>query len=694
MKYMIGVDVGGTFTDISLLNTEKEELARLKVRSTVEDPSQAIVAGIKEILEKNQVNYHEVSYLAHGTTVATNALIERKGARTALITTEGFKDLLEIGNQTRPSLYNYFQQKPEMLIPSGWNYEVRERLFYNGDICLPLDEVGVAAIVEKLKAQDIEAIAVCTLFSYINPVHEEKIEAIISEKFPEVYRSISHKLVPEFREYPRMSTTVLNAYLGPIMKKYVKNFSNSIKAMGIQVAPYVTQSNGSIISISETIDSPIRTAVSGPSAGVIAATYVAELCGIKDIITFDMGGTSADISLIENGAMLLSTERTINGFPVKTPMIDINTVGAGGGSIAWLDAGGALKVGPQSAGAAPGPAAYNRGGQEPTVTDANVVLGRLNPDYILGGKMEIRADLAHQAIEEKISSRTNSSVVEAAAGVIAVVNSNMVRAIRVISVKRGYDPREFTLVAFGGAGALHACAVARELGINSMIIPFSPGIFCSVGLLVADIKYDYVQSKIMIAEANKIAEINRIFAQMVAEGERMLEQEGIPASEREYVRTIDARYQRQNYELQITLPEGNLDDKGLQALIEQFHQEHMKNYGYCNREQPLELINYRVNAIGRTPKPNMPKYQLRQSLPTPQPAFNRPVYFEGEQGFVDCPVYLRANLLAGQKISGPAVIEQMDTTILINPDWQAEIDQYLNIMLRDRRIANEREKDE
>ncbi|AZO95910.1 hydantoinase/oxoprolinase family protein [Halocella sp. SP3-1] len=692
MKYMIGVDVGGTFTDISLLNVEKKELNILKVRSTVDDPSLAIVEGIDEILKTNNVDYSQVTYLAHGTTVATNTLIERTGAKTALITTKGFKDLLEIGDQTRPGLYNYFIQKPEMLIPSGWNHEVSERLLYNGDIYSPLEEKEVGNIVKVLKEKGAESVAVCTLFSYLNPIHEKKIVEIIKELYPDIYVSASHNLVPEFREYPRMSTTVLNAYLGPIMKSYVNNFNNSIKDMGIKVEPYVTQSNGSIISISETIDSPIRTAVSGPSAGVIAANHVAQLCGVKNIITFDMGGTSADVSLIENGEFVLSTDRKINGFPVKTPMIDIDTIGAGGGSIAWLDGGGALKVGPQSAGAKPGPAAYNKGGEKPTVTDANVVLGRLNPEYILGGRMEIRADLAEKSIKEHLSSLTDMNSVEAAAGIIAVVNSNMVRAIRVISVERGYDPREFALVSFGGAGSLHACAVAKELGIKEIIIPFSPGIFCSIGLLVADIKYDYVKSKIMLAEKNNIKEINEIFSKMISQGKKMLDKEGIFEENREYILTIDARYKRQNYELQLTIPEKKLDEEILNDIKGQFHKEHMKNYGYFDENQPLELINYRVNAIGKTPKPDMPKYPIKDSLNPPIPNANRQVYFDENKGFVECPIYTRDDLDAGHEIFGPAVVEQMDTTILINPGWNANVDEYLNIKLNYGGVENEQEK--
>ena len=541
MKYMIGVDVGGTFTDFSLFDAEKKELSHFKLSSTPDDPSRAIVSGIIELMKIKNISSKEVDYLAHGTTVATNALIEKRGAKTALITTKGFKDLLEIGRQTRPGLYNILQNKPEMLVPAEWRCEVTERLYYNGEVCTPLNEAEVEEAVNMLRDDDVEAIAVCTLFSYINPEHEEKIEKIIKKVFPKAYVSLSNEIVPEFREYSRMSTTVLNAYLGPVMKKYVTNFENSIKEIGIEVDPYVTQSNGSIISISETIENPIRTAVSGPSAGVIASTYISNMCGIDKIITFDMGGTSADISLIENGLPQLSSERMIEGYPVRIPMLDIITVGAGGGSIAWIDDGGALKVGPKSAGAQPGPACYNRGGTEPTVTDANIVLGRLNPGYILGGRMELNYELGKEVIQNRISSATGIDVVSAAAGIIAVVDSNMVRAIRLVSVERGYDPREFTLVAFGGAGPLHACAVSQELGINNILVPSSPGTLCSLGLLVADIKYDYVETHILSAKNNNLNEINEIFDGLIQKGKALLEKEKVSEENQQYIRSIDAQ---------------------------------------------------------------------------------------------------------------------------------------------------------
>ena len=566
MGYMIGVDVGGTFTDFSVFDSETKRLFHYKHSSTPDDPSRSIVSGIHYILESEGIDPVAVEYLAHGTTVATNALIEKRGARMGLITTKGFKDLMEIGNQKRPSLYDLLKEKPESLIPSGLKCEVEERLLHDGSVKIPLNEEDVRKAVRFFQEQNVTTIAVCTLFSFINPAHERRIKEIILEEYPEAYVSISSELVSEFREYSRMSTTVLNAYLGPVMKKYVENFQNSVRESGIAVAPYVTQSNGSIISIAETVECPIKTAVSGPSAGVVGATYIGRQCGIDKIITFDMGGTSADISLIKDGKAQVSYERMVEGYPARIPMIDIITVGAGGGSIAAIDEGGALKVGPRSAGAVPGPACYMRGGENPTVTDANILLGKLNRHKILGGRMDVDWNLAYDAIQKKISGKSSLSVEDAAAGIISVVNSNMVRAIRVVSVERGYDAREFTLMAFGGAGPLHACEVARELGITQVLLPPAPGTLCSLGLLMADTRFDLSQSYIMIAEPQNLSEMNRIFSQLTKEGDKMLENEGIAKEDRAFVYSLDCRYERQNYEITVELPTGEITEEVLSGL--------------------------------------------------------------------------------------------------------------------------------
>lgn len=678
MGYMIGVDVGGTFTDFSLFDTENGSLKNYKRSSTPEDPSKAIVEGISSILESEGIDAGEVTYLAHGTTVATNALIEKKGARMGLITTEGFKDLMEIGWQKRPSLYDLLKEKPESLIPEGMKCEVRERILYDGSIKIPLEEEDVRRAARYLRGQGAKSIAVCTLFSFLNPVHEKRIREIVAEEYPECYLTASHELVPEFREYSRMSTTVLNAYLGPVMEAYVHNFERSVQEAGVRVSPYVTQSNGSIISIAETIDCPIKTAVSGPSAGVIGAVFIGQQCGEEKVITFDMGGTSIDVSLIEDGKAQLSNDRLVEGYPARIPMIDIITLGAGGGSIARIDAGGALKVGPRSAGATPGPACYRRGGELPCVTDANIVLGKLNQKKILGGRMDVDLNLAQQAIRTHICEPSGLSLMEAAAGIISVVNSNMMRAIRVVSVERGYDVRDFTLMAFGGAGPLHACEVAQEMGIRKVLLPPSPGTLCALGLLMADTRFDLSRSNIMLAKTEHISRVKGIFEELLEEGEALLDKEEIAKENRLFQGLIECRYNRQNYEIPIsvTLP---FDEREMERMTEQFHREHERLYGYSNEKMELQMVNYRLSAIGMIEKPQLVKEEEDPKAEVPAPVEVRDVLFEGQRTFIATNVYRREEIHPGCTVSGPAIIEQMDSTCVIPPGWTAYTDGYHNI---------------
>ena len=681
MGYMIGVDVGGTFTDFSVFNLETGELFHYKDSSTPGDPSRAIVKGVKDVLEIKKAQAQDVVYLAHGTTVGTNALIEKKGARVGLITTEGFKDLMEIGNQKRPSLYDLQAQKPVPLIPSGCNIGVRERIRYDGSVYTPLDEENVRQAVRQLKQYGVQAIAVCTLFSFINPAHENRIKEIIAEEYPEVYTTISSELAPEFREYSRMSTTVLNSYLGPVMKKYVNNFQTSVREMGIQAEPYITQSNGSIISIKETIDCPIKCAVSGPSAGVVAASFIGRQCNADKIITFDMGGTSADISLIENFTPQVSNEREVEGYPARIPMINIITSGAGGGSIAQIDEGGALKVGPKSAGAVPGPACYGRGGTQPVVTDANIVLGKLNQKRILGGRMEVYLDLAHEALDRCICEKSGLSRAQAANGIITVVNSNMVRAVRSVSVEKGYDVREFSLMAFGGAGPLHACEVAKELGIRQVIIPPHPGTLCSLGLLLADTKFDMSRTLILEGKVENLPKFNEQFADMIHQGSEALDREGVTKERRCFEFAVDMRYQRQNFEISIPVPTGEMTEQDLRRAIADFHAEHKRSYGYCNEQAPVQFVSYRASAIGIIDKPEMTEQPLCPAAPAPVPLETRSVLFQGESEYRPTPVYRRESFIPGQSIAGPCICEQMDTTLVVPESWIIHVDGYGNLKI-------------
>lgn len=679
MGYMIGVDVGGTFTDFSIFNTESKRLFHYKQSSTPEDPSKAIVSGILHILKEEKIDPSEIIYLAHGTTVATNALIEKKGSKIGLITTKGFRDLMEIGWQRRPSLYDLLKPKPVSLIPAGLKCEVNERILSDGSVKVPLDDDDVRKVVRYLKDKEVQAIAVCTLFSFINPVHEKRIREIIEEEFPSAYISVSHELVPEFREYSRMSTTVLNAYLGPIMKKYVHNFEQSILSAGIKVSPYVTQSNGSVISISETMGCPIKTAVSGPSAGVIGAIDIGKHCKMNKIISFDMGGTSTDVSLIENEKAKLSNERLVEGYPARIPMIDIVTVGAGGGSIARIDEGGALKVGPDSAGATPGPACYIRGGELPTVTDANIVLGKLNSKKILGGRMDVDIALAKKAIEENICAKSSLDLKNAAAGIVSVVNSNMIRAIRLVSVERGYDVREFNLMAFGGAGPLHACEVAQDMGIKKVLLPPSPGTLCSLGLLMADTKFDISCSNIMIAENENISKIKAIFEDLIGKGAVLLDKEKVDEKDRTYHCSIECRYERQNYEIPIAVKYPMTADV-LRKMIEAFHVEHNRSYGYFNKDMRIQMVTYHVTAVGSIIKPDLVEVPTGNNVLPPEPFEERNVLFDGYKDFIMTKVFQRTDIKPGCTIKGPAIIEQMDSTTVLPPSWEAYTDGFYNMI--------------
>lgn len=679
MSYMIGVDVGGTFTDFSVFRQDTGHLFHFKHSSTNHDSSVAIVDGILKVLEMEGAVTEQVVYLAHGTTVSTNALIEKKGANVGVITTEGFQDIMEIGIQKRPFMYDTLGQKPQPLIQSGMNCGVPERITYDGAVFKELEEEKVREVVRYFKENGVNSIAVSTLFSFINPAHEKRIKEIIEEEYPDVYTTISSELVPEFREYSRMSTTVLNAYLGPVMKDYVNNFQESVKRIGIKAEPYVTQSNGSIISIKETIECPIKTAVSGPSAGVIAAVNIGRQCGADKIITFDMGGTSADISLIENYQAQVSNERLVEGYPARIPMINIITIGAGGGSIAKIDEGGVMKVGPESAGATPGPACYGRGGTLPTVTDANIYLGKLNQQKILGGRMEVYLEQAEQAIRTELCEKSGLSMKEAANGIISVVNSNMMRAIRVVSVEKGYDVREFSLMAFGGAGPLHACEVAAELGIKNVLIPPSPGTLCSLGLLMADTKFDFCRTNIMDGTAENLAAAREIFLHLTKEGDVMLEKEGIGAGSRTFEWALDMRYDRQNYEITVPLKGMELDETILSAAIEDFHKAHERAYGYRNNEGKIKFVSFRVAAVGMIEKPQLKEYPIDGNAKTPKPFGTRQVLFQGCEDFVETGIYNREDFVPGACLRGPAVIEQMDTTIVIPPNWSVRADGFMNL---------------
>ncbi len=680
-RLRIGVDVGGTFTDICVFEEESGTITIEKLPSTPKDSSEGIALGLSTILKKLGASGQDVVYLAHGTTVSTNTLIQHTGALTGLITTRGFRDLLEIGRQTRPDLYDPQVDKIKPLVPRRLRLEVNERVYSDGRVLTTLNEDEIRNDIATLKTARVEAVAVCLLHSYLVPDHEKRVKELLTEMFPEAYLSISHEVVSEFREFERLSTTVLNAYLGSSIDHYISQLERRVKDLGIATKVYITQSNGGLISTTSARENPVKTVLSGPSTGVIGAADASRMAGLNDIITFDMGGTSTDVCLVENCHPHVTNLREIEGYIVKTPMIDVHTVGAGGGSIAWIDSGGHLKVGPQSAGSEPGPVCYGRGGTNVTVTDANVVLQTLNPKHLLGGRMPIDAEASKKAVS-KLAEKLGLEMMDVARGIIALVVANMIRALRVISVQRGYDPRDFTLVGFGGAGPLHAGWVAHELNIKRILIPKHPGIECASGILVADMRSDFTRTKILLPEPKDLNEINSIFQKLENQAKNWLSAEGLLPEQQIFTASVDMRYQGQNFELTIPLPKNQLSENDLTVMIESFYEAHERNYGYFNSTEPTQLITYRVEALGERPKINLSPRQITEANSQAQVRDSRQVYFGQDLGgWITCDIYWRDDLSPGNKISGPAMIEQMDTTTIILPGHSAEIDEYLNLII-------------
>lgn len=679
MGFRLGVDTGGTFTDIGLINEETGAIEVMKVPSTPDNPSRAVVNGVIDIITKHKILPQEIDFFIHGTTVATNALLELKGAKTALITTEGFRDVLHIGRQTRPSLYDFFAHRAKPIIPRHLRYEVYERILYTGEVLRELDEKQVKDIAKDLKRKEVQAVAVCLLHSYAYPKHEQKIKDILLEEIPDLFITISSEILPEFREYERMSTVCINAYVMPKVNKYVADLMKQLHKLEVKSGLYIMQSNGGVITAEQARESSARTVLSGPAGGALAGTFVCAQTNKDNLITVDMGGTSLDICLIADRKPKYTTESQIGGYPIKLPMIDIHTIGAGGGSIAWIDSGGALRVGPESAGAVPGPVCYCRGGEEPTVTDANVVLGRLNPEYLLDGDFQLDVQKAYEAIENKIAQPLGLSVIEAAAGIIKVVNANMVRGIRVVSVEKGYDPREFSLVAFGGAGPIHGVEMAEELGMPEVIVPKNPGINSALGMLIADVRHDYVQTYVKNIDELTVEMLTEIFTELEQQGKEQLAQEGFKLSDMIFLRSADMRYHGQAYEIPIPITGGPLTIQEIQKAKESFNMEHEKAYGYQRKKEIVEIVNLRLVAIGKLPQMKLIKEtKIKQSVL--EAADYRNVYYQDR--FLRTPIYNRKMLNSGTVLNGPAIIEQLDSTTVIFPDQQATVDDFGNILIK------------
>jgi N-methylhydantoinase A len=652
--FRIGIDTGGTFTDFIVLRRGKIEM--FKELSTPRRPEDAIMKGVARTVTGGGA---EVADIIHGSTVATNALLERKGARTALLTTEGFEDVLIIGRQTRPELYNIFVSRPEPLIPDPLRIGVRERVLYDGSIETPLDTQQLDKKIEELRSQNVESVAVALLYSFANNEHENTILQALNVLGVPV--SLSSKILPEYREYERTSTTVINAYLAPLMSRYLRRLSSSLSGASLRVM----QSNGGAVRVEAAAEAPVRTILSGPAGGVVGAFHLAQACGYSRIITFDMGGTSTDVSLCEDD-IKVTHESQVDGMPIGIPMMDIHTVGAGGGSIAKLDAGGALRVGPESAGADPGPICYGKGDRL-TVTDANVLLGRLLPQFFLGGTMPLSTERIEPVLRALEWTKQWATVQKLAQGVINVVNNNMEQAIRLISVERGYDPRDFTLFCFGGAGGLHAAHLIHALGIRRVVIPRFPGALSALGLLLADVRKDYSRTLLIDAQQSG-SKLKMALEQLHKSGMADLQAEGFAKKQIVHADSVDLRYRGQSYELTVPLSANFVDN---------FHKLHEQRYGYANRGREVELVNARSTFLGRTEKLKFRKVPKQRNHP-PSLGTQR-VWIDDRR--TTATIYDRAKLHYGHVIKGPAIIGEYSSTTLVPPGFRCTVDAYLNLVL-------------
>ena len=684
-KYRVSVDTGGTFSDFVFFNEQTSEIRIAKVPSTPREPFQAVLNGVRELIDEG-VAAADISFFSHGTTVGTNALLEEKGARTGLLVTEGFRGIYEVMEQSRgygPATYDLFFEKPKLLAPPYYTEEIPERIDFRGTVLRAIDVESTLAAVRALKKKGVESIAVCFLFSFLNPAHELRVKEIVEKEFPAASLSLSFEVLPQIREFYRLSTTVINAYIASVMSRYLGWLEKGLTSLGVTTPKlYVMQSNGGVSTFRGAAKRPVATVLSGPAGGVIATLNICERAGFKNMISFDMGGTSCDVALIHNGAPAITTQGRINQRPISLSMIDIHTVSAGGGTIARLDPVGGLEVGPDSAGAEPGPICYDHGGAEVTITDANLVLGVLNPDGFAGGRMKLNKKKAEKLLHEKIALPLNLGLMEAADGIIKIINVKMEEAIKAVSTQRGYDIRDFTLVAFGGGGPMHAGRIALDLGIPNLLIPFAPGVTSALGLLMSDVKHDYVRSKLVPLRDLDLEEINHLFSQLVTQAQAELREEGFTDNEMLMNPFLDLRYTGQGYELTVPSPAPPLAAADLDVMRKRFDLQHEQAFGHMAESEPVELVSLRLVSVGLVPQAKMSPATATGKTVAGARIGTRSVFFGGEHGSIECPLYQRSLLEPGHEIRGPAVVEQLDTTTVIHPEQVATVDSYLNLIVR------------
>jgi len=685
-RYRLGVDVGGTHTDLVLLDTTSGELSVEKVASTPKNPALGVLAGIARFIAKG-VPPFEIGFFAHGTTITTNALLEMRGAKVGLLITKGYRAVQEVQNQARDgNLFDYFYSKPAPIAPQSLTKEIPERCDYAGQVLRPLDRDAIRRAARELKDAGVDSIAVCYLFSFMNPRHEQETRTLIHEEFPEVHVSLSSEVLPRIREWPRLSTTLLNAYLEPVIVRYIGDLGAGLDDAGLRTQQrFLMQSNGGVMPFSAAIAGArtVHTLFSGPAAGAQASAYLARADAQRGLVTLDMGGTSADIAFIEGGAPLEVTEAVIARRQVDVPALDMTTMSAGGGSIAWIDGGGFLNVGPQSAGADPGPACYGHGGQRPTVTDADLVCGYLNPDYFLGGAQRLDLAAARAALETHIGAPLRMDAIAAATGIQRIVDMRMADEVRVFAAKRGVNLSDFTLLPFGGAGAVHAAAIAEELGMRRILVPPRPGAFSALGLLCTDVVHDYIRSELRTLAEITAEHAETIFRQLEETARAELTAEGMNAGDARFARELDLRYTGQGYELRTPL-EGlfreRLTGASLQAARERFDERHAQIHGHAAKERPLEVVSYRLRV-----RVAVPKYEPREEAAPLSPRNaaavkgKRTISLNGAA--IEATLYERDRLDIGATVAGPAIVEQFDATTLIPPSWSGRVDGYGNLVV-------------
>jgi N-methylhydantoinase A len=670
---VVGIDVGGTFTDLTEIDEETGGVRVTKVASTPGDGARAVLGGLEGIADPRAVRR-----IVHGTTVATNAIIQRRGARVALVTTAGFRDLIEIGRTKRniPALFNPTFVRPKPPVPRPLRFEVPERILHDGRVLRPLEEGALERLAGDIRPHGPEAFAVCLLFSYAHPGHERRVARALERAFPGVPVSISSEVVPEYREFERFSTTVFNAYIQPLMERYLESMEKRLLAAGYRPGVLTVGSSGGALTVDAARRLPIKTIASGPAGGVSQAIFVARSIAAPDLITYDIGGTSTDVCLISDFAPSVTTESLLAGFPVKTPQIDIKSVGAGGGSIAWVDVDGSLQVGPQSAGAEPGPACYGRGGREATVSDANLLLGRLGATRPLGGTIRPDPSLAAGAVGRLAERLGGFDAHRLAEGIIRIMVARTVSSIREITIQRGHDPRDFALMAFGGAGGMHAIPTAEELGIARIIVPRFPGNFSALGVAASDIKVDAVRTCIAPLAGDALPRLRGLFAEMRAAAGQQLQEDGFAPAGIRWVHALDLRYLGQAFELSLPVEPGALSVEGAARA---FHARHLQMYGHASEEAAVEVVNARLTAFGLVTKPPLARYSSPARRLAEALVEERPVYFDGR--FAPCPVYERERLPEGARFDGPAVVEEFGSTAIVFPGWRAEVDEFGNLRL-------------